>query len=265
MSTEKNPRSIRVSLLCATALMIAGAPVIAQRPTGQDTQRPAQDAPPPPPPTRPQTPPPAPPPPPQDARAQQQREQAARDQQQREQNARAQQQQEQQRQDQQRIEKARQEQNTRDQERIAKARQDAANADPKTRDTINRLIAAEHVHREQLARINRLKFIAERQGQKERLGDLDRLLAESNTNFDHKLQAAKTEIPEPQYTSTVQMLESGRRREVRSMIGSTGGTGGDSGGQPVDAGKVQRAPPAQPAPQRTPPPERPKDSSQPPH
>lgn len=252
MSNKIMSVSIASSFLCAAALMLAASSAAAQRPSsGQgDPQRPPPQDAPPPPPTRPQTPPP---PPPQDARAQQQREANARAQQQQEANARAQQQ------EAQRIEKARQEQAAQDQARIARARQaqETAAADPKYRDVIGRLMAAERVHREQLARINRLKQIAQRQGQNDRVSDLDRLLVGSNKNFERALEAAKPELPEPQFSNTVAMLEQGRRREVRQMMGADAG--------PV---KLERVPSggAVQAPERVPTPQRQKapEPSQPP-
>jgi flagellar biosynthesis GTPase FlhF len=252
MSHDYKLSSIGPFLLLSAAALFAGAhPATAQRPGGQaEPQRPPPA--PAPAPTRPE-PPPAPPPTREQETAaqQQQREANARAQQQelqqREANARAQQQQEQQR-----IENARQEQQARDQERIANARKEAAptrDPDPKYRSTVERLFAAEHVHREQLARINRLKQIAERQRQEQRIGDLNDLLLRSNRNFDQQLAAAKTELPEPEYNNVVAMLEQGRRREVRSMM--AGGGGGDEGSaaQRVPTSATQRAPtaPARPA------------------
>lgn len=247
--------SLITSVLCATAMSLGASPVIAQRP-GQGDPRPAQEPPPAPPPSRPQ---PPPPPPPsrdqQDARAEQerQREANARAQQQREQeeqqraaNARAQQEQQRvenarKQQEQQRVENARQQQ---EQERVAKARQQAAaasaaSATPANRQIIGELVAAERVHREQLARINRLKQLAQRQGQKDRVGELDRLLDQSNSKFDAQLGRAKGKLTEPEYTNTVAMLEQGRRREVRQMMGGAGETNG--GATPANVTR-QRAP-----------------------
>jgi flagellar biosynthesis GTPase FlhF len=245
MSNNTRPISIAASFFFATALILGASPVMAQRPaSGQgEPQRPPPA--PPPPATRPQTPPPPPP----DTR----REENARAQQQREANARAQQQQ-----DQQRAEKARQEQAARDQARIARARQESTSADPKYRDTIGRLIAAERVHRQQLASINRLKQIAQRQEQTERIRELDHLLQGSNSNFERQLSAAKAELPEDQYNNTVKMLEQGRRREVKQMMGQSGDSPGTGRTPPADGTRpVERTP----VPSR----QKPQEPTRPPH
>jgi hypothetical protein len=138
--------------------------------------------------------------------------------------------------------------------------------DPANRAAVDRLIAAERTHREQLARINRLKEIAERKGQRERVTELDRLLARSNTSFDGKLKTAQAELPAPAYASTIQMLQQGRRSGVKEMMGGAG--------QPPTQSSSERAKPApsepgsepahperepKPAPERAKPaPERPK-------
>jgi len=253
------------SVACIGALMLAGAPILAQRPAQGEPQRPAQEppAPPPPPAARPQQPPPPPPSDP-NARAQQEQQRIerarAQQEQQRIENARAQQeqqrvenaraQQEQQRvenaraqQEQKRIENARQQQES---ERVARARQSAAaasaaSATPANREIISQLIAAEHVHRDQLARINRLKQIAERQGRRDRVGELDQLLINANTNFDSTLQRAKGKLTDAEYTNTVAMLEQGRRREVQSLMGGGGGA------EPADATRERASAPSRTA------------------
>ena len=251
-----NQLSWITSAACVTALMLAGSPVVAQRPPQNEPQRPAQEPPPTPPPaSRPQTPPPPPPSDP-NARAQQEQQRIeharAQKEQERVENARAQQ--EQQRvenaraeQEQKRIENARQKQ---EEERTAHARQNAAaasaaSATPANREIISQLVAAEHAHRDQLARINRLKQIAEKQGRRDRVSELDRLLDNSNSNFDSKLKRAKGKLTEPEYTNTVAMLEQGRRREVTGLMGGAGGT------QPADATR-ERAPASAPSRTETP-------------
>jgi hypothetical protein len=251
MSKNNHFISLITSASVAAALWIGASPAMAQRP--------AQEAPPPPPPpARPQNPTPPPPPPPQTSRDQQQREANARAQQQEQLRAQqeqqrienARQQQEQKRienardqQERERIEKARQKDT---QERIEKARQTAAAASADHREIIGQLIGAERQHREQLARINRLKELAKRQGQNDRIGELDRLLLSSNSNFESKLSSAKTKLTQPEYNNTVAMLEQGRRREVRQMMGMNTGGGegaGTSGAASVEATRT-RAPEA---------------------
>jgi hypothetical protein len=219
MSKNYSVISIAAGLACAALLSFASSSAWAQRPTGQgDPQRPPQQPPPPPPPQQPppqpQRPQPPPPPPPQDTT--------------REQEARAHQQQEQQR-----IENARQEQNARDakrienvreqqreQERIANARKDAtATDDAKNQEIIARLTAAERMHRDQLARINRLKQLALRQGQQDRIAELDGLLQRSNAAFDTELARAKGQLPPPEFARVQTMLEQGRRHDVKRRIG----------------------------------------------
>ena len=106
---------------------------------------------------------------------------------------------------------------------------------------ISQLIAAEHVHRDQLARINRLKQIAERQGRRDRVGELDQLLINANTNFDSTLQRAKGKLTDAEYTNTVAMLEQGRRREVQSLMGGGGGA------EPADATRERASTPSRTA------------------
>ena len=215
MSKNDSIISVGAGLACAAVLALASSSVFAQRPSGQDPQRPPP--PPPPPqqqPQRPQPAPPPPPPPPQDttreqeARAKQQQEQQRAEAARQEQNAR----------DQKRIENARAEQQ-REQERIANARKEATADDAKTQDIIARLTAAERVHRDQLARINRLKQLALRQGQQDRIAELDGLLQRSNAAFDTELNSAKRQLPPPEFARVQTMLEQGRRSDVKEKIG----------------------------------------------
>jgi len=255
--------SLITSALCVAAMALIASPSTAQRPAQSDPARP-QETPPAPPPSRPQ-PPPTPPPSREQQQAEQQRQH---EEQQRVENARAQQeqqrvenaraQQEQQRaanaraqQEQQRVENARQQQ---EQERAAHAREkasaSAAAATPANREIINQLIGAEHVHRDQLARINRLKELAQRQKQPELVNELDRLLDQSNSTFQSHLDRAKGKLSEPEYTNTVAMLEQGRRREVRALMG-----GGEA--SPAPANTTRQTAPApeharQPAPSQPP-------------
>jgi flagellar biosynthesis GTPase FlhF len=250
--------SLITSALCVAAMALIASPSTAQRPAQGEPARP-QETPPAPPPSRPQPPPT--PPPSRDQQTEQQRQQAEqqrqREEQQRVENARAQQ--EQQRaanaraqQEQQRIENARQQQ---EQERTARARQNAsttaAAATPANREIISQLIGAEHLHRDQLARINRLKQLAQRQNQSDRVRELDRLLDQSNSTFQSHLDRAKGKLSEPEYTNTVAMLEQGRRREVRSLMGG----GGEASTTPANT--TRQATPApehsrQPAPSQPP-------------
>ena len=55
---------------------------------------------------------------------------------------------------------------------------------------------AERIHREQLARLNLLKHVAEQLGQSERTGEIDLLLLGSNSNFASNLRLARSELPE---------------------------------------------------------------------